>query len=708
MVASSTEHPLPMAWPLERLPAADLVRMLRIPLAQAETRLAALRVNLADPAWVAAALARMSVPALAAASLLARGRGMMASHALVGAAQHELGIDEEAVLAGAFELVREVLVVPLQQGHLDTFALVAPAAQTVAALLVDFDLPVVPAGELPRGREDDGRVLLAACMALRQVDIKITTDGRPYRAALRKLAKTAGLDEDLLESALLTANHVGLVQLDDAEILRPCLPRLRAVAARDYASLPALAALLPRLAEAGRPVSVAAVLRWLDRSPRDAATQVRALVPSLVGWLPGFRAGKLGEIPAVACAAAADERAAASVTPSFEVFLPPEARATDLVEVLACCEVLRIDRAITGRITKASITRAVAAGASGDAILAALTTACRTPVPQNVEAAIRDWAGVMPATVAAGRVVVVPPADAERVGRALASFAPLVLAPGVLLVGLDVPPREIAAALGRIGVVTVGTEPAPRALVPSAPTAYPMLPTGAASAYRMRIEAWRRGDPAERKVGAKHAPPADQLSDEITAVLEAWEERVGVRLDDHMFSLAASALEVLPPRDRVRILRAPSALMLQRELGALAVAGTLEKALTHARSGEPRPELALAWRSTGVREALDGASKEGVAIAIRTRGGDHVIMPVQLKRNGTTWFVLGTDHEDQNVAIPLTQILATASPESSPPTAPGSRPWHPAAGQAPPAGHLPCPCGSGERYRSCCRDAPSA
>ena len=85
-----------------------------------------------------------------------------------------------------------------------------------------------------------------------------------------------------------------------------------------------------------------------------------------------------------------------------------------------------------------------------------------------------------------------------------------------------------------------------------------------------------------------------------------------------------------------------------------------------------------------------------------------MIMPVQLKRNGTTWFVLGTDHEDQNVAIPLTQILATASPESSPPTAPGSRPWHPAAGQPPPAGHLPCPCGSGERYRSCCRDAPSA
>ncbi|MEO7736262.1 MAG: SEC-C metal-binding domain-containing protein, partial [Kofleriaceae bacterium] len=43
------------------------------------------------------------------------------------------------------------------------------------------------------------------------------------------------------------------------------------------------------------------------------------------------------------------------------------------------------------------------------------------------------------------------------------------------------------------------------------------------------------------------------------------------------------------------------------------------------------------------------------------------------------------------------------------PGAPGARrPWQPAPGQAAPAGHVPCPCGSGARYRSCCRDLPRA
>jgi hypothetical protein len=32
------------------------------------------------------------------------------------------------------------------------------------------------------------------------------------------------------------------------------------------------------------------------------------------------------------------------------------------------------------------------------------------------------------------------------------------------------------------------------------------------------------------------------------------------------------------------------------------------------------------------------------------------------------------------------------------------KPWRPAEGQAAPPGHVPCPCGSGMRYRHCCRE----
>jgi hypothetical protein len=37
-----------------------------------------------------------------------------------------------------------------------------------------------------------------------------------------------------------------------------------------------------------------------------------------------------------------------------------------------------------------------------------------------------------------------------------------------------------------------------------------------------------------------------------------------------------------------------------------------------------------------------------------------------------------------------------------------SRPWRPGHGERPLAGHVACPCGSGERYRVCCRRSPTA
>jgi hypothetical protein len=69
---------------------------------------------------------------------------------------------------------------------------------------------------------------------------------------------------------------------------------------------------------------------------------------------------------------------------------------------------------------------------------------------------------------------------------------------------------------------------------------------------------------------------------------------------------------------------------------------------------------------------------------------------------GTVTMVLGEDIvDDSAVAVPLHSIrrigaaaLATDAPRA---------PWRPLPGQPVPAGHLPCPCGSGERYRACCR-----
>jgi hypothetical protein len=59
--------------------------------------------------------------------------------------------------------------------------------------------------------------------------------------------------------------------------------------------------------------------------------------------LPGFRVGTVGGVGAVGRDAIGD-RAAGHVTPSFEVFLPPESRFTDIVRIGGCSELVRIDR----------------------------------------------------------------------------------------------------------------------------------------------------------------------------------------------------------------------------------------------------------------------------------------------------------------------------------------------------------------------------
>jgi hypothetical protein len=113
----------------------------------------------------------------------------------------------------------------------------------------------------------------------------------------------------------------------------------------------------------------------------------------------------------------------------------------------------------------------------------------------------------------------------------------------------------------------------------------------------------------------------------------------------------------------------------------------------------------------------------------------HYVQIDRVLRRGNAWMVLGEDvTSGESVALRLDDIRAIAalpddleaydlSSARSPQVdddeldaalddelddaAPRAR-WQPAPGQAAPAGHLPCPCGSGARYRSCCRDIPRA
>ena len=67
--------------------------------------------------------------------------------------------------------------------------------------------------------------------------------------------------------------------------------------------------------------------------------------------------------------------------------------------------------------------------------------------------------------------------------------------------------------------------------------------------------------------------------------------------------------------------------------------------------------------------------------------------------------VLGEDidAEQDAIAVPLSSIIAVAELPAS--SLPG---WRPADGDKEPPGHIPCPCGSGRKYRQCCRRTSSA
>jgi hypothetical protein len=139
--------------------------------------------------------------------------------------------------------------------------------------------------------------------------------------------------------------------------------------------------------------------------------------------------------------------------------------------------------------------------------------------------------------------------------------------------------------------------------------------------------------------------------------------------------------------------------------------------------------VTLSWQHEDLRERLQAAASRGELLAIQLAGDVRYLEITQVIRRGTTWMILGEDiRDDEAVALRLDDIQAIAAlsddfvdddagigllDDDLDAIEDGRgglprRPWRPAPGQAPPPGHLPCPCGSGVRYRQCCRDVPAA
>ena len=497
---------------------------------------------------------------------------------------------------------------------------------------------------------------------------------------------------------------------------------------------------------AGGPVASAALSRALHR--RRDWTHGSALGDEILACLPGFEIGTVDGVAAVA-RRAVEGVASGHVTPSFEVFLPPESRLLDVVHVGACCEWERLDRAFVARITKASIARAVAGGSSAGQILEQLAAAIRHPIPQNVEAAIRDWAAsVIAATIATGHVVVVDPSVRARVAPALAELEVRELAPGVFVVGDDEGLRDVTLALTRAGIYHREVSPV-RAPPERVSRPEPAVPALGATRLRARVAAWRRGEAFEGVrddfLDKHRAAQADRsatstagtaMASTPVALLESWAEKQQLRFDDDhpghdgieaIFSTlseceASSVLDEC--RDLDELLHKLASLVVKQGWGK--PAGRSRQAPAPRPALERQTPVTMLWQHEDLRERLQDAAKRSELLALELAGGVRYIEITQVIRRGTIWMVLGDDITDGDaVALRLDDIQAIAAlpddfeAELEAELEAGSdidddsgelprKPWRPAPGQAPPPGHQPCPCGSGVRYRQCCRDIPTA
>ncbi|HEY6037471.1 MAG TPA: helicase-associated domain-containing protein, partial [Kofleriaceae bacterium] len=481
---------LPATWPLESLNLELVARLFGCSPAEARARRDRFAADHADDAWIDRTLASLPVPALCVASALASHGGMLHDSELEAHAR-VLGLQGHELDAGVYELLQLLLVAPLESPRGRCLALVTTAAGRIAARVAGLELAPLSRGAFVVDPCDDGgRALLAAALALATTSVRLTVSGALNRTGIKKLAKQLDHDADRLEQLVYAALELGLVRAGEDDELAPAFDHLLAVAEARYPHLAGLESLATWMGD-GAPVAVEAIDAYSEACLYRGAPAVRS---DLLGLLPGFTMGHVGELEALV-AIAPSGRPAASVTPSFEVFVPPESHPRDLVALLAACEVTRIDRAIVARITKGSVSRAVGRGESAERIVAALAGATRTPLPQNVEAAIRDWAtSTTTATIDRGTVVVVPVADQARVVAALSCAR--AVAPGVLVIPEEVATRTVTAALRKLGILdrapAADAVPAPTSRKPASP-----VPT-TATELRARVAAYHRGDPHER------------------------------------------------------------------------------------------------------------------------------------------------------------------------------------------------------------------
>jgi hypothetical protein len=128
------------------------------------------------------------------------------------------------------------------------------------------------------------------------------------------------------------------------------------------------------------------------------------------------------------------------------------------------------------------------------------------------------------------------------------------------------------------------------------------------------------------------------------------------------------------------------------------------------RDAVPALTANVEWIRRDLAAQLIAASRTYATLAIDL--GDRNVRVARILRvaqHGRVAMLLAEDAGDgSSIAIPISAVRGIAEPPraaGAETAAPGARatPWRPLEGQPHPPGHAPCPCGSGRKYRGCCR-----
>ena len=376
-------------------------------------RLAALREILQDADRWDEWLAELPALSLVALEILVEACGGLETEDIEDILQRRIGCDDDQARVAWELLCAHQLVVPLGSHYEHEPVAISIYEGTLPLLtqrLRGASLPAVPAEFAQESDECASDVSLCHTLAVAGLTahrrLGFTRAGAPNRTSLRRFAKDLGASPDEVFALVERAMRRDWVRAKEQDLTPN--PQRMLTAARAGGDDSAFGSGFDSWLQPGAWVSLDALLRarvraHLDTSLRSKAEHGHASVVIGVEPLFGYFEEQMRNLEGL------EHRIVANVawvrrpkppgefsgdghvTPNFEVMLGPSAHPEIVASVALGCELQRIDRVLTFRITPQSVAAGMAAGQTKGQLCAALEAVGPHALAKNVAQLVDEW-----------------------------------------------------------------------------------------------------------------------------------------------------------------------------------------------------------------------------------------------------------------------------------------------------------------------------